>query len=136
MRRLLIILAIILLPTTVLAQSWYTANQVTVGWDAVPPIAQGDVIKYQVYTRIGTSGDGAKVGSEITASQLAITFTIEGRYFIGVKTIRYPQGETVGVPSATTSWSNDPLVCAAAGPFGVQFFALPGGIRGLKVVSQ
>lgn len=115
------------------AQTWVTANQGTVAWDSVAPIATGDVIKYQVYTRIGTTGSGTTVGGEITATQLAITFSIEGRYFVGVKSIRYPVGETVGIPSAETSWSNDPLVCAAAGPFGFVYFVAPTGVRGLRV---
>lgn len=115
------------------AQTWVTANQGTVAWDAVAPVATGDTIKYQVYTRIGTTGDGAPVGAEITATQLAITFTVEGRYFVGVKAIRYPIGETVGIPSAATSWSNDPLVCAAAGPFGFVYFVAPVNPKGLHV---
>ena len=116
------------------AQTWYTANQVTVAWDAVAKTATTDTIKYQVYTRIGTTGNGSPTGAEITATQLAITFTTEGRYYVGVKTIRYPVGETVGIPSATTSWSNDPLVCAAAGPFGIVYYVAPSGVSGLRTV--
>jgi len=117
------------------AQTWFTANQVTVAWDAVAKIAATDTIKYQVYTRVGTTGDGTAVGGEITANQLVITFPAEGRYFIGVKSIRYPAGETVGIPSVTTSWSNDASVCSSAGPFGIVFYAAPSGVQGLKPVQ-
>ena len=115
------------------AQTWVTANQGTVAWDAVPIVAAGDTIRYQVYTRIGTTGEGTAVGSEITATQLAITFTVEGRYFVGVKSIRYPTGETTGIPSATTAWSNVAADCAAAGPFGFVYYVAPQAVRGLRV---
>jgi hypothetical protein len=138
MKKLLLVLGVVMalavVPMVVLAQTWFTTNQATVAWDAVAPIVATDVIKYQVYTRIGTTGNGAAVGGEITATQLAITFAVEGRYFIGVKSIRYPVGETVGIPSAATSWSNDPLVCAAAGPFGIVYYVAPAGVRGMRTV--
>ena len=135
MKRFALIFAFIFLFAGVAyAQTWHTANQMTVAWDAVPPVAAGDVIKYQVYTRIGTSGTGSPVGGEITATQLVVTFSTEGRYFVGVKSIRYPSGETVGIPSVTTSWSNDASVCAAAGPFGIVYYAAPQAVQGLKNV--
>ena len=135
-KKLALVFALLLLlaPVVALAQTWYTANQATVAWDPVAPIATGDVIKYQVYTKVGTSGTPAKVGGEITATQLALTFSIEGRYFVGVQTIRYPTGETVGIPSATTAWSNVAADCAAAGPFGIKFFVAPEAAAGLRNV--
>ena len=135
MKKLLLVLVLIcLFVTPVFAQTWYTANQVTVGWDAVPPIVSTDTVKYQVYTKVGTTGTPAKVGGEITATELTISFSVEGRYFIGVETIRYPQGETVGIPSATKAWSENAADCAAAGPFGVVFYVAPGSVKGLKTV--
>ena len=135
-KKLALVFALLLLlaPVVALAQTWYTANQATVAWDPVAPIATGDVIKYQVYTKVGTSGTPAKVGGEITATQLALTFSIEGRYFVGVQTIRYPTGETVGIPSATTAWSNVAADCAAAGPFGIVFYVAPPAATGLRNV--
>lgn len=130
----LVMAIVVLFAAPVWAQTWVTANQGTVAWDAVAPIVATDTVKYQVYTRIGTTGNGAPVGTEITATQLAITFAIEGRYFVGVKTMRYPTGETVGIPSADTAWSNDPLVCAAAGPFGFVYYVAPMAVKGLRTV--
>ena len=131
---LMLLWAVVLLLTwEAWAQTWVTANQGTVAWDAVAPIVATDTIKYQVYTRIGATGDGAAVGAEIIATQLAITFSVEGRYFVGVKAVRYPVGETVGIPAAAVSWSNDPLVCAAAGPFGFVYYVAPPGVKGLRV---
>lgn len=117
---------------TVFAQTWYPTNQATVAWDAVAPVATGDTIKYQVYTKIGTTGTPAKVGGEITATQLAITFSTEGRYYVGVESIRYPTGETIGTRSTTVSWSHDAAVCAVAGPFGIVYFVSPSAVKGLR----
>ena len=130
----LLVLGILGIPLFGLAQTWYTANQATVAWDPVPPVATGDVIKYQVYTKVGTSGTPVKVGSEITATQLAITFSIEGRYFVGVDTVRYPVGETVGIRSATIAWSNNAADCSSAGPFGIVFYVSPVAPKGLRSV--
>lgn len=129
---LIMVLLFVLAPMVALAQTWYTANQATVAWDAVAPIATGDTIKYQVYTKIGTAGTPAKVGAEITATQMAITFNVEGRYYVGVQTVRYPTGETVGTPSATIAWSNIAADCAAAGPFGIVYYVAPGAVKNLR----
>lgn len=129
---LVILVLFMLAPVVALAQTWYTANQATVAWDPVAPIATGDVIRYQVYTKVGATGTPAKVGTEITATQMAITFSVEGRYFVGVQTVRYPTGETVGTPSATIAWSNIAADCAAAGPFGIVYYVAPGAVKNLR----
>lgn len=139
-KKLLLVMAFVLmLPVLALAQTWYTANQATIGWDAVTKmgdgttsIPTGDAVKYQVYTK-NAAGTIAPVGGEITAIQQTITFNVEGRYFVGVKAIRYPAGETVGV-SSDVAWSSDPLVCATAGPFGIVYYVKPAGVKGLKSV--
>lgn len=125
---------LVLVPLVALAQTWYTANQATVAWDPVAPIAAGDVVKYQVYTKVGATGTPVKVGGEITATQLAITFSVEGRYYVGAETVRYPAGETVGIRSATIAWSNVAADCAAAGPFGIVYYVSPGTPKGLRSV--
>ena len=135
MRKLLIVLGIVLLFTGVAyAQTWFPANQATVAWDAVAPLATGDVIKYQCYTRTDTTSAGTKVGGEITETQQVISFPAEGRYYVGVETIRYKVGEPVGIPSATRSWSNVAADCAAAGPFGIVYLIAPGSPKGLRSV--
>lgn len=112
------------------AQTWITANQLTVAWDAVSPIQPTDTVKYQVYLRQGTTGDGTAYGAETLATQQLITFSEEGRYFVGVKSVRYPLGETVGI-SSTTSWSNVAEV-TQAGPFGAVYYVAPPAPVGLR----
>ena len=132
MKRLLIILAILIFAAPAMAQTWYTANQVTVAWDAVPKVLATDQAnKYQVYSRNDLVSLGSKIGAEITATQLLISLSVEGRYYLGVKSVRYPSGETVGIPSVGTAWSN---VAADTNnnPFGVSYFTAPiypGGLR-------
>jgi hypothetical protein len=112
---------------------WNTANQVTLTWDAVPKVAATDQAnKYQVYTKAGSpTATPQKVGSEITATQQAVTFTVEGRYYLCVGSIRYPQGETVGIPSSRLACS-DIAADTQSGAFGVVYYvapAPPGGLR-------
>lgn len=133
MKKLIIIIAaILILASPAFSQTWYTANQVTLAWDAVPKVQTTDQAnKYQVYSRNDLVSLGQKIGGEITATQLLITFTTEGKYYLGVEAIRYPAGETTGLPSATKAWSN---VAADTNnnPFGVMFFVLPGAPGGLR----
>jgi hypothetical protein len=132
MKKLFIILVILLVSELANAQSWYTANQVTLAWDAVPKVLATDQPnKYQVYSRNDLVSLGTKISGEITATQLLISFTTEGRYYLGVESIRYPAGETIGVKSALKAWSNVPADTNNS-PFGVVYYVLPGIVGGLK----
>ena len=134
MRKLFIVLAILAVATVSQAQTWYTANQVTLAWDAVPKVLATDQAnKYQVYSRNDLVSLGSKIGGEVTATQLVVSFTVEGRYYLGVKSVRYPAGETVGVPSVGTAWSNV-AADTANNPFGVMYFVAPGFPSGLRRV--
>jgi hypothetical protein len=134
MKRAIIILAILIFAVPAMAQTWYTANQVTLAWDAVPKVLATDQAnKYQVYSRNDLVSLGSKIGGEITATQLLISLTVEGRYYLGVKSVRYPVGETAGIPSVGTAWSNV-AADTANNPFGVLFFAAPGFPGGLRLV--
>ena len=134
MKRLLIILAILTFAAPAIAQTWYTANQVTLAWDAVPRVLTTDQAnKYQVYSRNDLVSLGSKIGAEITATQLLISLSVEGRYYLGVKSVRYPVGETVGIPSTVTAWSNV-AADTANNPFGVMFFTAPISPGGLRLI--
>jgi hypothetical protein len=107
-----------------------------VAWDAVAKIAETDTVKYQLYARLSDpSATAQKVGPELTATQGVLSFVAEGRYYVGVESIRYPEGETVGLPSETISWSSDPVVCSPAGPFGIAYYIAPPAPVGLKRVQ-
>ena len=135
MKRLLIILAILMFAAPAMAQQWYTANQVTLAWNEYPKMLTTDSSnKYQVYSRNDLVSLGNKVGEEVTSTQLVISLSVEGRYYLGVKTIRYPAGETVGIPSAGTAWSNV-VEDTNNNPFGVLYFVAPGFPGGLRLAQ-
>src|SRR5574343_176063 len=116
---LLVFGLVFIMAGTVMAQSWVTANQVTLEWNSVPLVQPSDQPnKYQVYTKAGAAGTPQMVGSEIIALRQAITFSADGRYFLCAQAVRYPQGETVGVKSAIAC--SDVAVNVQGGvPFGV-----------------
>jgi hypothetical protein len=134
MKKLFIILAIIcLFAAPVAAQTWQTANQVTIAWDPVAKIQPTDTIKYQVYMRQDLVSNGTAIGAPVETAQAVVTFSTEGRYYLGVETLRFVSGETEPVRSATKAWSNDAAACGPAGPFGVKYFVLPGAAKGLRL---
>jgi len=135
MKKLLLIVSVLLFSVPSFAQTWYTANQVTIGWDAVAKVETTDTIKYQVYLRNDLVSTGTKYGAEITATQLLVSLTTEGEWLFGVETVRYKSGVTEPVRSSKKAWSNVAEDCAAAGPFGVRFFIVPGSPGGLKLIQ-
>ena len=133
----LVIVAMAIVAGQVHAQVMYDANQVTLGWDAVTKLSNGstipasDTIKYQVYTKPNSISAGQKVGAEITATQLLISFSAEGSYFLGVESLRY-QGTTLISKGPTISWSDTASVCKDGIAFGVNYWLTimsPGGLR-------
>jgi hypothetical protein len=134
MKKLLIVIVILILAGVANAQTWYTANQVTLAWDPVPKLLATDQAnKYQVYLRNDLVSNGTKIAGEITATQLLISFSVEGQYYLGVESIRYPVGVTVGITSASKAWSNN-AADTNNNPFGVSFFTLPGKAVNLRLV--
>ena len=137
MKKLLIIAAILsailLIAMPSAAQTWHPANQATLAWDPVARIEPTDAIQYQVYSMPAAGGAAQKVGAEIAATQLTASFQQEGRYWLGVQSVRYPQGETAGIPSASISWSSDPAVCQGGAAFGVVYYTAPGNAGGLRL---
>ena len=125
MKKLLLIIFLIFgLSFVASAQIWHPVNQVTVGWD-IADKATG----YKVFTK---SVDGANITEIGATSDLShtITFQTEGRYFLGVQSVREVDGETL---HSTISWSDNPEVCFGSQSFGAIYYELPDGAMGLKV---
>jgi hypothetical protein len=129
----LIVLAILLFAVVAYGQTWQTANQVTMGWDAVAPITAGDTIKYQVYVKKGDTAPLVSAGGETLNTTFLVNFSIEGRYYLCVETVRYAQGETEPQRSDTIACSNVAADTANGTPFGVKYFVNPSKPGGLKV---
>lgn len=119
------------------AQTWHPANQVTLAWDAVTalhdgtPIPVTDIVRYQVYKRLLPSTVFEPIEGEITLTQQAVTFTVEGGYYLGVKALRYVDGTLVS--QSEIAWSDVPANCANNEAFGVRFYLAPALIRGLRL---
>ena len=141
MKKIFFVVLFIVLACSVSAhgQTWYTTNQATVSWNAVTTLSDGsaipagDTIRYQLYLRIGTSGNGAAYGAETASTQATVTFTAEGAWFIGIKALRYVAGETAPVGESVISWSSDAGATDNA-PFGIRYYAAPGSPGGLRRV--
>jgi hypothetical protein len=115
----------------VLAQTWVPTNQGTVAWDAVAKIQTTDTIKYQVYITQIPKVPVKYLGETLNTSA-TITFPTEGKWVVGVETLRYISGVTDPVKSATFAWSDVAADCAAAGPFGFSYIVAPGTARNLR----
>lgn len=127
MKKLFIIFAILIVASIASAQTWYEANQVTFAWDAVTTLSDGtaipsgNTVKYQVYTKPNSVSAGVKTGGEITATQLLISFTTEGQYFLGVEALRY-SGTTLLSKSNPITWSDVASNCQGGVAFGVTYW--------------
>jgi hypothetical protein len=125
MKKLLLIAFLVFgLPFVVSAQTWHPVNQVTVGWDAVN-LATG----YKIFIKSvdGTIEKEVGVTAELSYT---ITFQEEGRYFLGVQSVREIDEE---IFHSVIVWSDNPEVCANGEAFGAIYYELPDTAGGLKV---
>lgn len=133
MKKVFIIFVILIFASIAQAQTWHTANRVTLAWDAVPPVAEGDTIKYQVYVKFQlTTAAPVAAGGEINATEASISFSTEGRYYLCAQTVRYPALETEAQTSIITC-SDDGANTATGIPFGVKYFVKPNGPGKLRL---
>lgn len=127
----LILLILLLVPSFAFAQTWYPTNQGTVAWDAVAKIQTTDIIKYQIYITQIPKNPVKYLGETLNTSA-TITFPTEGKWVVGVETLRYLSGVTDPVRSAGLAWSDVAADCAAAGPFGFSYIVAPGTVKNLR----
>jgi hypothetical protein len=133
---LLAVLMVLAFAAMAEAQTVVTANQVTVAWDAVSPIEAGDVMSYEVFrARLPLSGDRQnpaaheKLGST-PSLQYTVTFNAEGRYIIGVRTVRNVNG-TGTFTYSDINWSDDNGEGTPV-PFVIEFYVRPGAPLDLR----
>lgn len=125
MRRLFLIVFLVLgLSFAVSAQTWHPVNQVTVGWDAAERATS-----YKVFVK---SVNDMSIFEVRATSDLVytITFESEGRYFLGVQSVREVDEE---IFYSTISWSDNSEVCFDGEAFGAIYYELPSDVGGLKV---
>lgn len=132
MKKLFLSLAIILMATPALAQTWHTADSKILAWDAVAPIQPTDQITYQVYSKFRTQDATPQaIGVPVADTQLAVTFSQEGRYYLCVQTVRSPEGETEPITSDIVC-SYQAEYCLNGQTFGVKYFVKPNNPGGLR----
>ena len=132
---LLIVLAfsIFLIVNVAGAVEWHTANQITVEWDAVTTVTAPDVLKYGVYTRMLPNAEPVLLNEQDTTA-VTITFEAEGKYIIGVSTIRYVNQ---GTPEeqrleSEINWS-DTNGESTPNPFGSSYYITPESPKNFRV---
>jgi hypothetical protein len=122
------------------AQEWYTANQITVTWDAVTTLSNNstipvdNLIEYTVYlSNIITDSDKLNPieVETVNVTESTVTLDIEGQYFVGLKTIRKLANGTF-IEESVIGWSDDPLVVLDEHTFGLKYFLSPATIKGLR----
>ena len=139
MKRLVIAICLVLLfAFGANAQNWISTNQSTVSWDATTdlvgnPIPPNDSISYRVYLKKMPNGPEVVV-DDTDQLQYTITFGVEGRYIVGVQTVRVPENETEEVLSSIT-WSDSTDVVAVPNPFGIVYFESPLNPKGFIPVN-
>lgn len=119
---------------------WHTANQVTIGWDAyTTDIQPGDKISYKVYSK--SLPNGAEVFlQEVSGLTILITFENEGRYIIGVSTVRGVDEDGNGTFDPATeqileseiNWS-DTNGENTPDPFGLRYFISPASPKNMRI---
>lgn len=136
------VLLVLFLAGFAIAQTWHTANQATVAWDAVTTIDNGDplpptdTIEYVVYLSNAITDPNKDNPVEIartTNTEQLITLNVEGSYFVGCKAIRkIADGTEVG--ESVVAWSDDPQYVLNGQTFGLRYFMPPSAPNNLRPV--
>ncbi len=115
--------SIFLLVNVAGAVTWHTANQITVAWDANTTVIAPDILKYGVYTKMLPDGSPVLLHEQDT-TVVTITFQAEGRYIIGITSVRYIgsiDGERL---ESVVNWS-DVNGENTPDPFGASYYIVP-----------
>lgn len=138
MRKYLVstLLAILLIAGVAFAQTWHTANQATVEWDAVT-VPAGSTVEYVVYLANAVTDPNKTNPSEVatlTSTSQLITLNVEGSYFVGVKSRRLLDSDSSNVGESDISWSDDPTRVQNGETFGLRYFIPPDAPGNLRPV--
>lgn len=125
---------------SVFGQTWYTANQATVAWDAVTtldngdPIPTTDTVEYVVYLANATTDPNKTNPVEVgrtTNLEDTITLNVEGSFFVGCQAIRKDSAGTQ-LSASIIGWSDDPAIVFNGQTFGIRYFLPPSVPAGLR----
>jgi hypothetical protein len=105
------------------------ANQVTIGWDAVP-----EATGYRVYTKL-LDGSAETMIGETGDTRYTISFDADTIVLVGVQAVRV--STSVGMSGSLEvvsriAWSDAPSDCMDGSTFGVYYLKLPAGSGELR----
>jgi hypothetical protein len=137
---IILCILVVFAPSPAFGQEWIITNQATVTWDAVTtrsdgvPFPAGDQIAYSAYLA-DASTDPDKTNpmlqSTVFDTECVITLVDEGKYFVGLRTIRMSSDGAV-IGESVIGWSDDPAIVVEGRTFGLRYFlppAIPTGLR-------
>ena len=91
-----------------------------------------DTIEYEVFLVKYDEPKENAVSQGITGQlEFVVTIDEEGRYFVGVRVLRTPAGETEVLFSEVTAWSDVLEYCENGETFGIKFYFAPANTGGL-----
>lgn len=138
----LIVFFLVSICSVVHSQEWVTANQVTITWDAViafengDPIPATDIIGYGVY--LAREADTDKIDHIHLGVTTDTLYTItldknlpEGRYFVGLKTIR-KLADGTHVAESIIGWTDNPDIVLDGKIFGLSHYFIPMMVNGIS----
>lgn len=129
MKKLILsLLTVLILTGSAFAQQWYPTNQITVAWD--PVTVSSGTVSYKVYTRPAAGGTETLFATTPN-TESTVTFTVEGKYFLGVRSVRTVDG--IDIESSTISWSNVASDVLNGATFGAQYYLPPSKAGGLRI---
>lgn len=114
--------------TGMASAQWKKGNAVTVAWDA----AEG-ATSYKIYAKPEAGGDETFMVKVDGATQGTATFITEGRWLIGVSSVKTVGGTEV--ESATKCWSNDNTCTFQGIAFGLEYIVPPQTPKNLRPVN-
>ena len=129
-----------LLGSYAFAIEWVPTNSSVVTWSPVTnfengdPIPAADSVEYAVYIVDAASSDKSIPCELGVTSDILYTITLvaEGKYLVGLKTIR-KCANGVDVSESVIGWSDDPLIVSEGKTFGLSYFFIPAMVQGLQI---
>lgn len=121
------------------AQEWLTANQITITWDTVTtleneaPMPESSVVEYRLWlVNADTDPDKLKpiqLPGEGPDTTYVITMNTEGRFFVGLQTLRKAQnGSLLG--ESNIAWTDNPDTASGGATFGLRYYVPPASPTG------
>lgn len=132
----LVVLIVMLAVNFTVGQEVVSTNSVPIAWDEVPKVEPTDILTYELFrTPYPITSDRQDASlyeslGEFTGPPVTVTFTVEGIYVIGVRTVRDVEG-TGEFTYSEINWS-DENGANTPNPFLVRYFVAPESPENLR----